>query len=63
MHHDQCIGRLSPAHIVNDRAANGGGQVIVATAIDVGLHYSIFDDIHAVVGKAQHVAVVHRKLE
>ena len=63
MHRDQCVGRLCPAHVVNNVAADGGGQVAVARAIDVGLHHAILDDMHAVVREAQHVAVADRELE
>ena len=61
MHHNQRVSRLRPAHIVNDAAADGGGQVVVSAAVDVGLHYAILDDIHAVMRKAQHVGIIDRK--
>ncbi len=30
-------------------------------AVDVGLYYTILDDIHAVMRKAQHVGIIDRK--
>ena len=63
MHHDQGVGRLSPAHVVNNVAADCGGQVVVAGAIDVCLHHASFDNVHAVVREAQHVAVADRELK
>ena len=63
MDNDQGVGRLSPAHVINNVAADCGCQVAVASAVDVGHHSTVFDHIHAVVGEAQHVAVGHRELE
>ncbi len=60
---DQRVSRLCPTHVVDNAAANAGRQVIVAAAVDVGLHHAVLDDVHAVVREHQHVGVIDRELE